>query len=38
MTRGTVSKGCGSALLAKIKSVRKAIPRGRVLRRCVLAP
>jgi len=38
MTRGTVSKGCGSTLLAKIKSVRKAIPRGRVLRRCVLPP
>ena len=38
MTRGAVSKGCGSTLLAKIKSVRKAIPRGRVLRRCVLAP
>ena len=25
-------------LLAKIKSVKKAIPQGRALRRCVLAP
>jgi len=38
MTRGTVSKGCGRTLLAKIKSVKKAIPQGRALRRCVLAP
>jgi len=38
MTRGGVSKGCGSTLLAKIKSVRKAIPRGRALRLCVFAP
>ncbi len=37
MTRGTVSKGCGGTLLAKIKSVKKAIPHGRALRRCVLA-
>ena len=38
MTRGTVSKGCGGTLLAKIKSVKKAIPHGKELRRCVLAP
>ncbi|OLE19948.1 MAG: hypothetical protein AUI36_35215 [Cyanobacteria bacterium 13_1_40CM_2_61_4] len=38
MTRGTVSKGCGRTLLAKIKSVKKAIPHGKELRRCVLAP
>ncbi|TMA60510.1 MAG: hypothetical protein E6J75_01080, partial [Deltaproteobacteria bacterium] len=38
MTRGTVSKGCGSTLLAKIRSVKKAIPHGRALRRCVLPP
>jgi len=37
MIRGSVSRGCGSNLLAKIKSVKKAIPRGRELRRCVLA-
>jgi len=36
MARGGVSKGCGSTLLARIKSVKKAIPRGRELRRCVL--
>jgi len=36
MTRGTVSKGCGGTLLAKIKSVKKAIPHGKELRRCVL--
>jgi cysteine-rich repeat protein len=38
MIRGSVSRGCGSNLLAKIRSVRKAIPHGRALRRCVLAP
>ena len=36
--RGAVSKGCGRTLLAKIKSVRKAVPHGRELRRCVFAP
>src|SRR5438552_2608236 len=37
MARGGVSKSCGRTLLAKIKSVNKEIPRGRELRRCVLA-
>ena len=35
MTRGSVSRRCGSTLLARIKSVKTAIPRGRELR-CVL--
>jgi cysteine-rich repeat protein len=37
MTRGGLSKSCGRTLLAKIRSVRRAIPRSRKLRHCVLA-
>jgi len=37
MTRGRLSRSCGSTLLAKIRSVRRAIPHGRKLRHCVLA-
>jgi hypothetical protein len=37
INRGAVSKVCGKAVLARLKTVKQAIPRGRRLRQCVLA-
>jgi cysteine-rich repeat protein len=34
--QGEISKSCRRAVLEKVKSVKKAIPRGKRLRRCVL--
>jgi cysteine-rich repeat protein len=35
--QGAVSRECRTVVLGKIKTVKRAIPRGRQLRRCVLA-
>ena len=34
---GAISKACRKSVIAQVRVVRQAIPRGRKLRRCVLA-